>query len=69
MAREIVSTPKARSPPPTYSQAVNAGGLVFVSNPGRFDAAPGKVVGATIREQCRQCLTVYVDRTRSFAAT
>ena len=31
MARDIVFTPDAAPPPPTYSQAVKAAGLVFVS--------------------------------------
>ena len=56
MARNIVSTPNAPTPPPTYSQAVKAGGLVFVSGTGPYDLH-GAVIGATIQEQCRQCLT------------
>jgi len=35
MARKIVFTPKAAKPPATYSQAVRAGGLIFVS--GTFE--------------------------------
>ena len=31
VTRQIVFTPKAAKPPPTCSQAVKAGGLVFVS--------------------------------------
>jgi len=57
MSREIISTPKAPKPPPTYSQAVKAAGLVFVSGTGPFDPMSGAVVGTTIQEQCRQCLT------------
>src|SRR4051794_13617389 len=57
MPREIVFTPNAPKPPPTYSQAVVAAGLVFVSGTGPFDPASGAVVGTTIQEQCRQCLT------------
>ena len=57
MPREIIATPKAPKPPPTYSQAVRAGGLVFVSGTGPFDPSSGAVVGTTIQEQCRQCLT------------
>ena len=56
MAREIVRTPNAPSPPPTYSQAVRAAGLVFVSGTGPHDPATGKLVGKTIQEQTRQCL-------------
>jgi 2-iminobutanoate/2-iminopropanoate deaminase len=57
MSREIIATPKAPKPPPTYSQAVRANGLVFVSGTGPFDPGSGAVVGTTIQEQCRQCLT------------
>jgi 2-iminobutanoate/2-iminopropanoate deaminase len=57
MSRNIVFTNEAPAPPPTYSQAVKAGGLVFVSGIGPFEAATGKVRGETIEEQTRQCLT------------
>jgi len=57
MSREIIRTADAPAPPATYSQAVKAAGLVFVSGTGPYDAATGAVVGATIQEQTRQCLT------------
>jgi len=57
MSRQIIATPNAPKAPPTYSQAVKAGGLVFVSGTGPFDPSSGAVVGTTIHEQCRQCLT------------
>lgn len=56
MAREVIATPKAPKAPPTYSQAVRANGLIFVSGTGPFDATSGAVVGLTVQEQCRQCL-------------
>jgi 2-iminobutanoate/2-iminopropanoate deaminase len=56
MAREIIRTPNAPSPPATYSQAVRAAGLVFVSGTGPHDPVTGKIVGDTIQEQTRQCL-------------
>jgi len=56
MARDIIRTPNAPLPPPTYSQAVRAAGLVFVSGTGPFDPATGKIVGETIQEQTGQCL-------------
>ena len=56
--KRIISTPNApgaaeygRFP---YSQAVVAGGLVFVSGQGPFDPATGAIVGDTIQEQTRQ---------------
>jgi 2-iminobutanoate/2-iminopropanoate deaminase len=57
MTRKIVSTPNAAMPPPTYSQAVRAAGLIFVSGTAPADPMTGKLVGATIQEQTRQCLT------------
>ena len=56
MARHIVFTSKAAKPPPTYSQAVKAAGLVFVSGTAPTDAATGAIVGTTIQDQTRQCL-------------
>ena len=57
MSRHIVFTPRAARPPATYSQAVKAAGLVFVSGTGPADPATGSLVGSTIQEQTRQCLT------------
>ena len=57
MARQIVFTPNAPKPPPTYSQAVKAAGLVFVSGTSPADLETGAIKGATIQEQTRQCLT------------
>jgi 2-iminobutanoate/2-iminopropanoate deaminase len=56
MARDIVRTPNAPPPPPAYSQAVRAAGLVFVSGTGPLDPVTGCIVGDTIQEQTRQCL-------------
>jgi 2-iminobutanoate/2-iminopropanoate deaminase len=57
VARQIIFTPKAAKPPPTYSQAVKAAGLVFVSGTAPADPDTGAIVGATIQEQVRQCFT------------
>jgi 2-iminobutanoate/2-iminopropanoate deaminase len=56
MPRQIVFTPKAAKPPATYSQAVKAAGLVFVSGTAPHDPATGAIRGTTIQEQTRQCL-------------
>src|ERR1700761_5690841 len=56
MARQIVFTAKAAKPPATYSQAVKAAGLVFVSGTGPHDPATGQIKGTTIQEQTRRCL-------------
>jgi 2-iminobutanoate/2-iminopropanoate deaminase len=57
MPRNIIFTPRAAKPPPTYSQAVKAGGLVFVSGTAPHDPATGAIKGTTIQEQTRQSLT------------
>lgn len=56
MARDIVFTTKAPMPPPSYSQAVRAAGLVFVSGTAPTDPATGAFSGSTIQEQTSQCL-------------
>jgi 2-iminobutanoate/2-iminopropanoate deaminase len=56
MTRQIVFTAKAPKPPPTYSQAVKAAGLVFVSGTAPTDLGTGAIKGTTIQEQTRQCL-------------
>ena len=57
MPRQIVFAAKAAKPPATYSQAVKAAGLVFVSGTAPQDPETGNITGATIQEQTRQCLT------------
>lgn len=56
MTRDIVHTAAAAAPPPTYSQAVRAAGLVFVSGTSPADPVTGALTGDTIQEQTRQCL-------------
>jgi 2-iminobutanoate/2-iminopropanoate deaminase len=57
MPRQIVFTPNAAKPPASYSQAVKAAGLVFVSGTAPHDPTTGAIVGTTIQEQVRQSLT------------
>ena len=56
MSREIIFTSNAAPPPATYSQAVKAAGLVFVSGTAPVDPATGAIRGLTIQEQTHQCL-------------
>ena len=56
MTRQVVRTDGAPHNP-NYAQAIKAGGLIFVSGQGPFDPVSGAIVGATIQEQTRQCLT------------
>ena len=53
--REVVSTPGAPASP-LYSQAVKAGGFVFVSGLVGIDVATGAVAGPTVTDQARQAL-------------
>src|SRR5579872_2578108 len=57
MPREVIFTSDAAAPPATYSQAVKAAGLVFVSGTAPVDPQSGAIKGQTIQEQTRQCLT------------
>jgi len=56
MARQIIFSAKAAKPPATYSQAVKAAGLVFVSGTAPTDPATGTFAGTSVQEQTRQCL-------------
>jgi 2-iminobutanoate/2-iminopropanoate deaminase len=56
MPKEIIYTDNAPKPFAGYSQAVKAGGLIFVAGQGPFDPTTGDLVGETIQEQTRQCL-------------
>ncbi len=56
MAKTIVHTDHAPKSFAGYSQAVKAGGLVFVSGQGPFDPATGALAGETIQQQTAQCL-------------
>ena len=56
MSRELIYTPDAPKPPPAYSQAIKAAGLVFVSGTGPYDPVSGEVTGQTIQEQTNRCL-------------
>lgn len=56
MSRAIIRTTDAPSSS-TYSQAVRAAGLIFVSGTGPVDPRTSKIKGDTIQAQTRQCLT------------
>lgn len=53
--RQIVSTADAPSSP-LYSQAVKAGGLIYVSGLVGIDVITGGLAGPTIQQQTRQAL-------------
>ncbi len=56
MPKRIIQTDQAPKPLAGYSQAVQAGGFIFVAAQGPFDPVTNALVGATIQEQTRQCL-------------
>ena len=56
MSRTIIQTDKAAKSPPTYSQAVKAGGLIFVSGTAPHDPATGQIVEGPVQAQVAQCL-------------
>jgi 2-iminobutanoate/2-iminopropanoate deaminase len=56
VAKVVIHTDKAPKSLAGYSQAVKAGGLIFVSGQGPFNPKTGDLVGATIQEQTHQCL-------------
>ena len=56
MTRTVIRTDQAAKAPATYSQAVKAAGLVFVSGTGPYDPVTGAVVGETIQAQTAQVL-------------
>jgi 2-iminobutanoate/2-iminopropanoate deaminase len=53
--RHVIATPDAPSSP-LYSQAVKAGGHVYVSGLIGIDVTTGTLAGSTIQEQTRQAL-------------
>ncbi len=55
MTRTIITAPGIFVPPPAYSHAIKAGGLVFVSGIGAFDSG-GTLVGDTVTAQVAQAL-------------
>lgn len=57
MSRTIIASTAAPAAPPSYSQAVKAAGLVFVSGTAPVDPATGKLVEGTVQAQVAQCLT------------
>ena len=56
MAKLIIHTDEAPKSLAGYSQAVMAGGFVFVAGQGPFDPVTGEVHGESIQEQTGQCL-------------
>ena len=61
MTRQIISSAKAPKSPATYSPAVNAAGLIFVSGTSPHDVATGAITGTTIQEQTRQVPVMKVS--------
>ena len=56
MSRTIINTPTAPKAPPSYSQAVKAAGLVFVSGTAPIDPDTGQFAEGPVQAQVAQCL-------------
>ena len=56
MSRIIIATPSAPKAPPSYSQAVKAGGFVFVSGTSPIDPTSGQILEGPVQVQVAQCL-------------
>ena len=54
--KEPISAPGAAAPSGSYSQAIRAGDLVYVSGQGPLDPQTGAVLGETIEEQTARTL-------------
>lgn len=66
--REVITTPAAPSSP-LYSQAVKAGGHIYLSGLVGLDVGTGEMAGPTIGEQTRQALTNCEAVLRAAGAT
>ena len=66
--REVIATPDAPASP-LYSQALKAGGNVYVSGMVGVDVTTGALAGPTIAEQTRQALANCEAVLRAAGAT
>jgi 2-iminobutanoate/2-iminopropanoate deaminase len=56
MPKEVVRSDQAPLPIGPYSQAIRAGGLLYLAGQIPLDPATGQIVGADIKAQTRQVL-------------
>lgn len=56
MSREVIFTEKAPRPVAPYSQAIKAGGWIFVAGQVAIDPATGKIVEGDVKAQTRRVL-------------
>ena len=56
VARRVINPPEGPKPLGPYSQAVEAGGFLFISGQIPVDPSTGEVVSGGIREQTRRVL-------------
>ena len=56
MKKRVIETEKAPRPIGPYSQAIQAGGFIFVSGQIPIDPATGDLVAGDIRQQARRVL-------------
>src|SRR5690606_28980397 len=56
MSRTIITAAAAPAAPPSYSQAIKSGELVFVSGTAPIDPSTGQLVKGSVQVQVAQCL-------------
>lgn len=56
MSKSVINSPKAPEPIGPYSQAVQAGNMLFVSGQIAIERATGKIVSDTIENETRQVM-------------
>ncbi len=56
MSKEVIRSDQAPLPIGPYSQAIRAGGLLYLAGQIPLDPATGQIVGADIKAQTRQVL-------------
>jgi 2-iminobutanoate/2-iminopropanoate deaminase len=66
--RDVISTAEAPSSP-LFSQAVKAGGHIYVSGLVGIDVSTGNLAGPTIQEQTRQALSNCLATLQAAGAT
>jgi 2-iminobutanoate/2-iminopropanoate deaminase len=56
LEKEVIQTPEAAAPIGPYSQAIKAGGFIFVAGEKGLDPKTGKIVSGGIAAETRQTL-------------
>jgi 2-iminobutanoate/2-iminopropanoate deaminase len=57
MAKDVIRSERAPLPIGPYSQAIRAGGMLYLAGQLPLDPATGQLIGSDIKTQARQVLT------------